>query len=206
MAGYEKTAVYGGTFSPPHLGHIRAAKAFANAVMPDKLIIIPSAVPPHKSVEGEVSARARFEMARLAFKKEDFPCELEISDMEQKSGQCYTVDTLRLLRRPGRRLFILIGADMLLSFEEWREYREIFALAEIYAAGREKAGAAKNEIKAKARFFEKSFGADIHVIDYEPFEVSSSEIRRLIKNGGDFKALVPPEVAGYIEREGLYKF
>ena len=118
-----RIVVYGGSFNPPHLGHVEAARTVSAELAPDKFLIIPTNVSPHKMLaEGSPEPRARLEMCRLAFA--GIPG-AEISDMEmQREGKSYTAQTVEELRRsyPDDELFLVMGTDMLLSFESWYRF------------------------------------------------------------------------------------
>ena len=122
-----RIGIYGGTFSPPHNGHIAAAKAFMEQMWLDFLYVIPTATPPHKEMDVPVGAAHRLEMCRLAFSEMEG---VYVSDMEmRRGGRSYTVDTLRELTGEDRRLFLLCGTDMMLTLDQWREPEEIFKLS-----------------------------------------------------------------------------
>jgi nicotinate-nucleotide adenylyltransferase len=124
--GIERVGIYGGTFAPIHNGHITAAKAFLEQMKLDKLIIIPALIPPHKSIDTSDNPHHRFRMCELAF---EGMANIQVSDIELKRiGPSYTVDTLRQLTAEGRKLFLLCGTDMMLTFDKWREFKEIFKL------------------------------------------------------------------------------
>ena len=113
-----RIGIYGGTFSPPHNGHLAAARAFMEQMWLDILYVIPAAIPPHKQMAEPVSAADRLEMCRRAFAGMEG---VYVSDMEiRRGGKSYTVDTLRELSGDDRRLFLLCGTDMVLTLDEWR--------------------------------------------------------------------------------------
>ena len=115
-----KIAIYGGSFNPPHLGHLEAAKTVCAELAPDKLLIIPDNIPPHKAMDpGSPTAEERLALCRIAFRS--IPG-AEISDLEiRRHGKSSTAHTVRELRGryPDDVLFLVVGSDMLLSFEEW---------------------------------------------------------------------------------------
>ena len=203
MSRQELLAIYGGTFSPPHLGHVRAARAFFEAVKPDKLLIIPSATPPHKVPVGGATDTDRLAMCRLAFSS--LP-RTEISDMElQRQGKSYTVDTLRELSGPENKLFLLCGTDMILSLDKWYCADEIFERCYPVYIRRENDRFLDGRIVAKIAEYNDKYGKVARRIVAEPIEISSSTVRKRIKEGKDISELVPPKVAEYIRKEGLYK-
>ena len=198
----ERIGIYGGTFSPPHNGHVHAARAFLTAFSLDRLIVIPTFLPPHKTRTEATSPADRVAMCRLAFG--DIP-EAEISEMEiLRQGKSYTSDTLRALSREGARLYFLCGTDMLLTLDTWHEPETVFALADIVCMAREHDAAAYARLEEKAREYEDRFGARVHLLTAEPIEISSSEVRALRAVDGAWRETLPLPVAEYIESRGLY--
>lgn len=196
-----RIGLYGGTFSPPHLGHVRAAKLFLEKAELDKLIVMPSGVPPHKEADSSASKEDRLEMSRLAFG--DFA---SVSAWEmQREKKSYTVETLRYLKKeyPEDELFMLVGKDMLLSLERWYEPAEIMSLCEIYALCRDSKG--PEELERTAEELRKKYCAKICVLTDEPLVVSSTEIRERTLSGESIEDLVPESVCRYIKTNGLYK-
>ena len=197
-----RIGIYGGTFSPPHNGHIAAAKAFMEQMWLDFLFVIPAAVPPHKEMECPVSAADRYRMTQLAF---DGIEGVYVSDMEiRRGGKSYTVDTLRELSGDDRRLFLLCGTDMMLTLDEWHEADEIFRLCYPVYTRREKDPLLDNVIVKKIAAYKEKYGKVVRKIQIEPFVVSSHEIRNKIKTGESVADLIPPSVAKYIFDNHLY--
>jgi len=124
----EKIGLYGGTFAPPHLGHVHAARAFLRAIPVDRLLIMPTFQPPHKAKAAGDTPEVRLEMCRAAFG--DIPG-IEVSDYEiAKADVSYTVQTLRHLTAENREIYLLCGTDMFLTLEKWYQAEEIFRLLE----------------------------------------------------------------------------
>lgn len=197
----ETLAIYGGTFSPPHNGHVRAAEAFFVAACPDRLLIIPTATPPHKALVPGATAEDRLAMCRLAFSG---IARTEVSDIElRREGKSYTVDTLRALSAEGRRLALLTGTDMFLTLEGWYRAAEIFALADIYVMRRFDDGG--DAIFAKAEEYRARYAARVHYIETEPIAISSTELREMLKHGEDPRDVLPPDVWEYIKKCNLYR-
>ena len=176
-----RIAVFGGSFNPPHIGHVEAAKAASAELCADKLIIMPAARPPHKEQEqGSPSAEERFKLALLAFN--ELP-NTEVSDLElRRSGTSYTIDTLSELKNiyPDDELFLLMGSDMLMSFETWKDYKRILELATLAAFSRE--SDERMQIHAQAERFANAYGVSVCEIGLVPTEVSSSELREQLRN------------------------
>lgn len=181
-----RIAVYGGSFNPPHPAHVRAARLACAALAPDKLLVIPAADPPHKALAaGSPTPEERFELTKLAFR--DFP-EAEISDVElRRGGESYTSDTVEELAReyPGAELWLVIGTDMLTSFERWHEFRSILAGAALAVLPRNEGELP--EIERCAARFETLYGARVRIIDAAPLPMSSSEMRDMLvaRRGAD---------------------
>ena len=181
-----RIAVYGGSFNPPHPAHVRAARLAYAALAPDKLLVIPAADPPHKALAaGSPTPEERFELTKLAFR--DFP-EAETSDVElRRGGESYTSDTVEELAReyPGAELWLVIGTDMLTSFERWHEFRSILAGVALAVLPRNEGELP--EIERCAARFEALYGARVRIIDAAPLPMSSSEMRDMLvaRRGAD---------------------
>ena len=197
--------VYGGTFDPPHWGHITAARAAMEQLGLDKLVLIPDRVPPHKAMpEGSASPEQRLEMAVLA--TAELGKRAEVSDWElRRDGPSYTSDTLAELRReyPEDTLWLLMGSDMFLSLQTWHAPEEIMALARIAPFSREAEDESAAFAAQKARL-EREYGAQICIVQNpEVRELSSTEVRAALA-AGQGGNLLPPAVYGYVLREHLY--
>ena len=194
--------LYGGTFNPPHIGHIRAVRTAAEALRPEMILLIPTAIPPHKAVAGDSpDAEERLALTRLA--AAEIPG-AETSDLElRREGKSYTSDTLRELRKryPDAELVFLVGTDMLISLPEWHEPEIVCALASIAVFSRETGR--EPEISAAAERLRREFGATVYVVAGEPIEVSSTELRgKLGRREG--RELLPEGVYARIIRKRLY--
>ena len=197
-----RIGIYGGTFSPFHVGHIAAAKAFMEQMWLDFLYVIPTGTPPHKEMDVPTDARHRLEMCRLAFSGVEG---VYVSDMEmRREGRSYTVDTLRELTGEDRRLFLLLGTDMMLTLDEWRAPEEIFKLAYPTYIRREKDAILDKRIVQKIAEYNEKYGKVVRRIVTDPVEVSSSMVRERIKGGEDVTNLIPESVEKYIRDNHLY--
>ncbi len=191
-----KIGIFGGTFNPPHKGHTRLAREAARELGLDRMLIMPSCIPPHKIPGKLASGDNRLEMCRLAFEDSFF----EISSMELDRGsKSYTVETLRELKKiyPEDELYFIIGSDMLSTFTQWYCWEEILELAFICAASREKGfepDMTPYTEEQKKRFV---------LLDAEPFEVSSTQLRRIIAREAETD-LLDEKVRQYIEDNDLY--
>ncbi len=198
----ERIGIYGGSFSPPHMGHVHAARAFLSEEDPDRLLIIPAHKPPHKALDGEADSIQRLEMCRLAF---SFDKRIAVSDMElSRKGISYTADTLSALSNEKRTLILLMGTDMFLSLDSWHAPEMIFRLAEIVFIRREEDALLNNVIEDKKRFYEIRFGAIVRELHAPPLQLSSTIIREHTKSGNFEEAMLPPQVLEYIRKWKLY--
>ena len=204
MTAKKKLAIYGGTFSPPHIGHVGAAEAFVSAIKPDKLLIMPDFLPPHKQIDGEVSASDRIEMCKLAFAH---LTSAEVSELEiRRGGKSYTALTLAELSSEEYELYFLCGTDMFLTLGEWYMPEEIFKLATICYVRRENDEQNGREIELRTKEYAEKFDARTIAISAYVREVSSSELRSAIKeNAAGVAELLPKDVFEYIRQRGLYK-
>jgi nicotinate-nucleotide adenylyltransferase len=198
-----RVGIYGGTFSPVHNGHVAAAKAFMEQMWLDILYVIPTGVTPHKDMKGDATAKDRLEMCRLAFAEMDG---VIVSDLEmRREGKSYTVDTLRELYDPAGRLFLLMGTDMLLTLDKWREPEEIFKLCYPVYIRREEDAALDGRIVEKITSYQEKFGKVVRRIVAPAIELSSSDVREAIAKGQTVDGMIPPTVARYIETNQLYR-
>lgn len=198
----ERIGIYGGSFSPPHNGHLSAARLLLEEAGVDRLFILPAGVPPHKTLDPDESPEHRLAMTRLAFA--DLP-RTEVSDWEMtRSGKSYTVLTLEHFSAPDRQLVLLVGTDMFLTLDRWYRAEDIFALAEIVCVRRELDKATTGEIEEKISQYREHFGARIRLMDERVVVLSSTELRGIASAGGDLSAYLPGNVAAYIEENHLY--
>ncbi len=198
-----KIGIYGGTFSPPHNGHVNAARMFAAAESLDKLLIIPTFIPPHKTETSAVPAEERLEMCYLAFTDEKF----EVSDIEvRRKGKSYTFDTLTELKEMYRSddFYLLCGTDMLLSFEKWYRFADILSMCTVVCMRREENAEMGVKLAEKIVELKEQCAADVRLIDAPPLEVSSTEIREKLSCGENVDNLLPTDVYRYIKKKGLY--
>ena len=198
-----RVGIYGGTFSPVHNGHVAAAKAFMEQMWLDILYVIPTGVTPHKDMKGNATAADRLEMCRLAF------ADMEgviVSDREmRREGKSYTVDTLRELYDPDGRLFLLMGTDMLMTLDQWREPDEIFRLCYPVYIRRETDESLDQAIVEKITSYQEKYGKVVRRIVAPAIELSSTDIRAAVAEDFPIEGAVPPAVAAYIREHNLYR-
>lgn len=197
-----RVGVYGGTFAPIHRGHVAAAKAFMEQMKLDYLFIIPTYLPPHKQIDGSDDPLYRLKMCELAFEGIDG---VVISDVEiARGGKSYTYDTLKELERPDTRLFLLCGTDMVLTFDQWYRFEDIFKMCYPTYVRRENDPVLTKRIVAKIGEYYEKYGVMFRRIVTDPIELSSTEIRRAVREGKDISKLVPERVAEFIRENRLY--
>ena len=198
-----KTGIFGGAFNPPHNGHVNLAREAIEQLNLRKLLIIPTFESPHKATR-LLTCEQREEMCRRAFEPLNGSgkcnCKVEISDIEREmGGVSFTINTLRKLanRLPGERFYLLIGSDMLFSFREWYRYESILKESTVCAVARE------NDSFTDMAEFANQIGR-VKVLRTSVVEISSTEIRERLANGGDVSELLPQSVAEYIGANELY--
>ena len=202
-----KIGIYGGTFNPPHLGHMAAAKTAAQVLGLDKLILIPAATPPHKQLpEGSPTAEQRLDMVRLMADNLNMPGVAQVSDIElRREGKSYTSDTLVAMKAlyPDAELWLLMGTDMFLTIQNWHEPEKIMELAGICAFGRTEQDG--EELFAPQRqFLAEKYNARVTTITLPGLvNISSTRLRDVLDEGQGEEYLCPA-VYGYILLNGLY--
>lgn len=191
----KRLGIFGGSFDPVHSGHVGIARAAADAAALEKVLFVPANVSPFKtSAAPRASAADRLEMVRLACAcdRRFEPCDIEL----RRAGVSYAVDTVRAIAaaNPGAELFFIMGEDSLAALGGWHKADELFSLVVFLVL--ERPGCARNPVPEGAR-----------VVRFrgEPCAVSSSAAREAIAGGGDAGRMLPPSVAAYIARHGLYR-
>ncbi len=194
----ERFGIYGGTFNPIHNGHLHLIRAACAQLSFDRLLVVPANIPPHKAATDLASNRDRLEMARLA--TAGMPG-VWVSDIELRArGKSYTVLTLERLRAlfPECSFTLLMGADMLESFDRWHRWQDILKLADIAAFARNEGE--ESLLERKAALIGRA-----RVVRVEPLPLSSTLVREKVRRGEDISGLVPEPVAAYIYEKGLYR-
>jgi len=198
----ERIGIYGGTFNPPHIGHIQAAKQAVQALGLTKLLVIPDRIAPHKAMPGNsATPQQRLDMLRIAL--EDCPG-IEVSDIElNREGPSYTFETILQLKEtyPDAKLVLLMGTDMFLSFHTWRNPQIILdnAMLGVFYRGDKGEAAAIEEKKAQM----EAAGAEVELVKNPVINISSTQMRRLLafRCAGEF---LPEGVLDYIREHRLY--
>ena len=199
----KRVGIYGGTFAPPHIGHIKAARHFIKCARLDELLVTVTWSPPHKQVRDDDDPNLRLEMAKLAFGKIK---KATVSGYEiEKKGISYTKDTLRHFKNDENELFLLVGDDMFLSLDTWKEPEVIFSLCTVVCFPREYGTELYEKIQNKKKEYKERFGARIMTPKFSPYPMSSTEIRQGIKDGLDVSESLTKEVLDYVYKNGLYR-
>ena len=208
--------LFGGTFNPIHLGHLRGAEEIRDSFGLEKVVFIPAAIPPHKAAGKMMDASNRLEMVRLAVSGNPY---FSASDIELKrTGKSYSIDTIRHFKetRVGP-LFFILGRDAFLDIETWKEFKTLFSLCHFVVMARP--GSQEN-----GPFSPLSAGLTPH-FTYDPaaeawvhtsgnflffreitfLDISSTKIRRSIERGESIRYLLPTAVEAYIREKGLYR-
>jgi nicotinate-nucleotide adenylyltransferase len=197
-----RVGILGGTFNPPHLGHLVCAQEAYLRLRLHRVMLVPARIPPHKPVEDEPGPGHRLELCRLAVQGDEQ--RLEVSDLElARPGPSYTVDTLEELHAgaPESELFLIVGGDIAAGLPEWRQPERVLSLATLAVAGRE--GTERVTIDEALRTLRG--GERATFFQMPEIGVSSTMIRRRVRDGKPIKYLVPDAVAGYIARHDLYR-
>ncbi len=204
-----KILLYGGTFDPPHNGHLNNLRAAVRRVVPDRVIVMPAGVPPHKHA-AVTSGTLRVEMCRCfeVLAEENAMPELEISSWEVEQAAAgrrnYTVVTLEMLagRFPKAQLYLAVGSDMLMTFDEWYRWADILRLSCLVVVSRNIGD--DPALHAKAKQLDPE-GGQILFAPVEALPMASSSLRQRLAAGEDCAQELPESVRRIIAREGLYR-
>jgi nicotinate-nucleotide adenylyltransferase len=213
-----RLAIFGGTFDPIHLGHLRSAEEVREKFELDRVLFVPSRVPPHREEAPAASSDERLQMVRLA--TESNPA-FQTSDIEtRRTGRSYTIDTVRELLEgmsPEDSLYLIVGYDAFVLFASWKHWREILTLCHVIVTSRPGVGDSFSfeqiPVAARDAFcyhenqvgFVNEVGKSISFIELTGLEVSASQIRKLRREERSIRYLVPENVRSYIESRGLYR-
>lgn len=198
-----RIGLIGGTFNPIHHGHLILSEYVRENCKLDKVIFIPTGLPPHKAELSVENPETRLEMTKLAIESNSF---FYISDIETyREGISYTIDTIMELKKlyPKDQLYFIIGADSLFQLHTWKDYEKLIGTTNIIVVNRP--GGANNLIGDKIKEYVDLFGGNIIEVKSPLIEISSSDIRERVKNGKSIKYLVPKKVEEYILQQSIYK-
>jgi nicotinate-nucleotide adenylyltransferase len=192
----QRIGIFGGTFDPPHIGHLIIAEQARVQFKLDRVLFIPAYRPPHKRGRASTAPQHRLNMVRRAVRGSPW---FRVSDIELKrKGVSYTIDTVRAVQRryPGASIFLILGSDNLSEFHTWQSYRELLALTRlvVYVRGQHRVRRPSRLRRARISFVRGML-----------LDISSSAIRRLIRTKNSIRYLVPTEVEQYIISRKLYR-
>jgi len=200
-AGVRSIGILGGTFNPPHRGHLALARHARVELGLERVLLMPAYSAPHKGDEDDPGPARRLEMCRLAVGSEQAGAGLEACGLEiERGGPSYTVVTLRAIKQsdPEAELTFIVGADMARTLPMWREPRTLVELARLAVAEREDAD--RDDVLRALN----PLGARVKFLAMGMLEVSSSQVRERVRDGEPIEDLVVPAVAEYIAEHGLY--
>ncbi len=195
----KKMLIFGGSFDPPHIGHINLLKSAVEIVKPDEVMVIPSGMSPHKK-NSETDWHIRSEMCESFY---DVFSNMNISDIENKrSGKSYTYDTICALKEiyPENEWYLCIGEDMLESFVTWHRWQEVLSMATLVVMRRTEGD---KDLTDVLETLEKA-GGKVKLAQGAAVPASSSSIRNMVANGEDISSLVVPKVKAVIRKHCLY--
>jgi nicotinate-nucleotide adenylyltransferase len=187
-----KIGILGGTFNPIHIGHLILAEEIREKLGLDKIVFVPTFIPPHKSSADVAEPRHRLAMIKAAIKGNKY---FGVSDAEiKRKGPSYTIDTLKEFkdRYPGYDMYFITGSDLLNYLDAWKDLDQIITMVKFVVATRP--GYPLEKIPSY-----------IKTVDIRAVDISAFEIRQRVKEGKSFRYLVPEVVFGYIEKHSLYK-
>lgn len=199
----KKIGIMGGTFNPIHNGHLMLAERSYQQYALDQVLVIPNKLPDYKDTDELLDARQRSEMVKLAIQPYSY---MQYSDMElRRQGITHTVDTLMELNRqyPDDQFYFILGADSLVHFEEWYQYREILKLAVILCAGRDGLECEKLD-PIRENLLSQVPEARIAYLDTPMMDISSTDIRERIAQKEQVMNWIPKPVYQYIMENHLY--
>ncbi len=202
-SGLKRLGILGGTFDPPHIAHLRVAEEVREAFSLDKIVFIPAGFPPHKKPGSYSSFDHRWQMVKLSIKTNPY---FFCLDIERHQKPSYTLNTIKTLNKlyPQTEIFFIIGPDAFLSINTWWKWRELpeWTNFVVLISRNHTFSLEKFKEKAKELFGKKAEA--FFFFENTPMAISSSAIRKLVKEGRSIKYLVVPEVEEYIKQKGLY--
>jgi nicotinate-nucleotide adenylyltransferase len=197
-------AIMGGTFDPIHFGHLSAAEEVRVRLNCQKVIFIPSGMPPHKKEYAVTDSTYRYAMTLLATGSNP---NFEVSDIEiNRKGYTYTLDTIKKLKEYYRKeveLLFITGADALLEIETWYKVEELLKICSFVAVTRP--GYDKSKLEQKLHQLQSKYNSELHIVDVPGLSISSTDLRKRINQGTSIKYLVPEAVEEYINDHKLYR-
>ena len=187
-----KIAILGGTFNPIHIGHLILAEEAREKLGLDKVIFVPTYLPPHKNNSDIAKPEHRYEMIKLAIQTNPY---FSLSDVEiKRAGRSFTIDTIKQFKQnyPKDELYFIIGSDLLKYLDDWKDLKEVTKLVKFITVTRP--GYPLNKIPAH-----------ITTLEIRAVDISGYEIRKCLKDNRSFRYLVPGVVYNYINQNKLYR-
>jgi nicotinate-nucleotide adenylyltransferase len=209
--------LFGGTFNPIHLGHLRGLEEVREAFRFQETVFIPAAIPPHKVTEGIIDAKHRLEMVKLAIRTNP---SFSISSVEfDRPGKSYSVDTLRYFREKNENvsLFFILGKDAFMEIETWKDYQRLFSVSNFVVMTWPEVGKTSFHVQPpdslassfrydhEVKAWIHSSGHTLHFKEITFLDISSTKVRKKIERGKSVKYLIPLEVEAYVKKHGLYQ-
>lgn len=187
-----KIGILGGTFNPIHIGHLILAEEIREKLKLDKVIFVPTYLPPHKDNSDIAAAQDRYRMAKLAIKTNGY---FLVSDIEiERNGRSYTIDTLREFKKiyPHDELYFITGSDLLKYLDEWKDLGEIIQMVKFI-------------VVTRPGYPLEKIPSYIQTVAIRAVDVSAFEVRQAVRENRSFRYLVPEAVYNYIIKKKLYK-
>jgi nicotinate-nucleotide adenylyltransferase len=209
-----RIGIFGGTFDPVHVGHLRAAEEIRELYLLDKVYFVPACIPPHKRARKITDPALRLKMLKAAIRGNGF---LYTSDIEIKSGGVsYSINTIKVFEKRFKKIYFIVGVDAFSEIDTWHNYREIFSHTNFIIMGRPSNGRKgaremfppdiRKEIsRVDGNTFEHTSGKRIHLQHVTQLDISSTDIRELTGVGRSIKYLIPRQVEKIIDKEKLYR-
>jgi nicotinate-nucleotide adenylyltransferase len=212
-----KIGLFGGTFNPIHLAHLRIAEEIRETFALSKVIFIPASTPPHKPLADDLAFAERMKMVAMAIRGNPF---FTLSDLEgMREGKSYSIDTLHAFRKlyPRDEFFLIMGSDSFADFSSWKEYKAIFTCCNIVTITRPGAAlslgnALPDDVAWEFRYHEAEnvlshhSGYSVYSLEGSLLDISSTAIRSLVRQGRSIKYLVPAPVERYIKQQRFYAY
>ena len=198
-----KIGIMGGTFDPVHIGHIIIAEESRVNFDLDKIIFVPTGEPPHKNLKNVTSAKDRYEMTLLSIMHNPY---FYISDIEiKREGLTYTIDTIRYFKKryPKSEIFFIIGADSLINIDKWKNSEELLRESKFIVAKR--VGIEYSLLEERINEINDKYSKIVFSVTTPYIDISSTDIRKRVKNGENIKYYLPLDVEAYIKKNRLYR-